>query len=109
MWGGAIPQHYALTEMPVYRNSGLMGFSQGYRTAHDYVNISNKGTGLVTAFGGTSRGVSSDITILPFDFAKATVIDSDYFMTLQSYFYKNIPYSNTEFATLTFWIMKIPK
>jgi len=107
IWGGTDPAHYALTENSAYWNSALNGYRMQYRSTYDFVNMSNQGKGVIPAFGGTDRGNSTDILVVPFEFAQSITLDSDAFMTLQCYFLDNIAYGG--FATLTFWCIDTPK
>lgn len=70
-----------------------------YRSANDFINAANLGQGVVAKFGG----LTSEVIVLPFNYMQAFYLDSAVGATFRIVLLNDIPYSDSEIATGTFY------
>ena len=80
-----------------------------YKSAQDYVNEGNSGTGVIKAFGGTGstysvRGLQHDVSVFPFDYLATKDVMSSVGAEVRVFLYSHTPYIG-EYATATVYCL----
>jgi len=91
------------TVFAIYVNDSLYK-SDKYKNAKDYINCSNLGQGEITAFGGSSKGIISNVVILPWNYPATIDLKSSLAMDLRISLENNVAFTG-ELATLTLYCL----
>lgn len=75
-----------------------------YKTLHQFVDESNGSNPTIPAIGGAKRGISSPITVFPWEYAAALPISSAAGMEVRVYLEHDAPFGGS-YATATFYCL----